>query len=214
MSASVPTESNNKSKAQVKKMVLHQRLPMCQRERPKAQVKELSEKETYDEDEEHSNKELRTKDEAHDDEYVHDDNEKHDDADEEMNDDENTDEVKDDQVMDDAEKADSDKSKEKKDDIRQAEDDKAIDDQVSALISMTYKEKPELPPSSSSLSLSSNYESYQKKLNITKPQQDFPGISCKESYTTSYDPKGVVYLDSRDRKRLMRVDELYNPVCS
>ncbi|GKD79794.1 hypothetical protein Tco_1342415 [Tanacetum coccineum] len=48
-----------------------------------------------------------------------------------------------------------------------------------------------------------------KKLNITKPQKDFPGISAKEVYTTSYEPKEVVYLDSREQKRLMRADELY-----
>ncbi|GKA57856.1 hypothetical protein Tco_0757044 [Tanacetum coccineum] len=35
-------------------------------------------------------------------------------------------------------------------------------------------------------------ESYQKKLNITKPQKDFPRISFKESYTTSYDLKGLM----------------------
>ncbi|GKD37677.1 retrovirus-related pol polyprotein from transposon TNT 1-94 [Tanacetum coccineum] len=52
-------------------------------------------------------------------------------------------------------------------------------------------------------------ESYQKNLNITKPKKDFPGMSCKESYTTYYDPKGIVYLDLRDRKRLMRAEELY-----
>ncbi|GJV52208.1 hypothetical protein Tco_1447949 [Tanacetum coccineum] len=37
-------------------------------------------------------------------------------------------------------------------------------------------------------------ESYKKKLNITKPQTTFDGISYKETYTTIYDPKGVVYL--------------------
>ncbi|GJT59944.1 hypothetical protein Tco_1003477 [Tanacetum coccineum] len=52
-------------------------------------------------------------------------------------------------------------------------------------------------------------EIYQKKLNISKPQKEFPGISAKEPYITSYDLKGVVYLDSRDQKRLMRADELY-----
>ncbi|GKD41251.1 hypothetical protein Tco_1261458, partial [Tanacetum coccineum] len=52
-------------------------------------------------------------------------------------------------------------------------------------------------------------KSYQKKLNITKPQKEFPRISYKEAYTTTYDPNGVVYLDSRNRKRLMRADELY-----
>ncbi|GKB07030.1 hypothetical protein Tco_0835263 [Tanacetum coccineum] len=38
-------------------------------------------------------------------------------------------------------------------------------------------------------------ESYQKKLNITKPQTTFDGILYKEPYTTTYDPKGVVYLN-------------------
>nr|GEU68672.1 hypothetical protein [Tanacetum cinerariifolium] len=46
-------------------------------------------------------------------------------------------------------------------------------------------------------------ESYQKKLNVTPPQKEFPGISAKESYTTSYDLKGVVYLNSGKRKRLI-----------
>ncbi|GKC03933.1 hypothetical protein Tco_0995543 [Tanacetum coccineum] len=48
-------------------------------------------------------------------------------------------------------------------------------------------------------------ESYQKKLNTTKPQKDFPGMSSKESYTTSYDLKRVVYLDLREHKRLQSV---------
>ncbi|GJW77908.1 hypothetical protein Tco_0139590 [Tanacetum coccineum] len=52
-------------------------------------------------------------------------------------------------------------------------------------------------------------EIYQNKLNITKPQKDFSGISFKESYTMSYDPKGVVYLYHIKRKRLMQADELY-----
>ncbi|GKG30733.1 hypothetical protein Tco_0423221, partial [Tanacetum coccineum] len=52
-------------------------------------------------------------------------------------------------------------------------------------------------------------ESYQKKLNITKPQKDFPTISAKEPYTPSFDPPGVVYEDLSNQKRLMRADELY-----
>ncbi|GJV86039.1 hypothetical protein Tco_1525937 [Tanacetum coccineum] len=52
-------------------------------------------------------------------------------------------------------------------------------------------------------------ESYQKKLNLTKPQKDFPTISTKEPYTPSFDPPGVVYEDSSNQKRLMRADELY-----
>ncbi|GKD38400.1 hypothetical protein Tco_1258607, partial [Tanacetum coccineum] len=52
-------------------------------------------------------------------------------------------------------------------------------------------------------------ESYQKKLNITKPQKDFPTISTKEPYTPYFDPPGVVYEDLSNQKRLMRADELY-----
>ncbi|GKA53730.1 hypothetical protein Tco_0747045 [Tanacetum coccineum] len=52
-------------------------------------------------------------------------------------------------------------------------------------------------------------ESYQKKLNITKPQKDFPGISAKELYTPSFDPPGVVYEGLNKQKRVMRADELY-----
>nr|GEW39272.1 hypothetical protein [Tanacetum cinerariifolium] len=34
-------------------------------------------------------------------------------------------------------------------------------------------------------------KNYQKKLNITKPQKDFDGISYKEPYTSTCDPKGA-----------------------
>nr|GEW86218.1 4-coumarate--CoA ligase-like 7 [Tanacetum cinerariifolium] len=52
-------------------------------------------------------------------------------------------------------------------------------------------------------------ESYQKMLNVSKPQKEFPKIFYKEAYTTTYDLKGVVYLDSRNQKRLVRADEVY-----
>ncbi|GKE08214.1 hypothetical protein Tco_1411765 [Tanacetum coccineum] len=57
--------------------------------------------------------------------------------------------------------------------------------------------------------MSMGVESYQKKLNITKPQKDFPRISAKELYTPSFDPPGVFYEDLSHQKRLMRTDELY-----
>ncbi|GJQ98398.1 hypothetical protein Tco_0009537 [Tanacetum coccineum] len=41
-------------------------------------------------------------------------------------------------------------------------------------------------------------ESYQKKLNITKPQKTFPGIEFKELYTPSYKPLGVAFDLLRD----------------
>ncbi|GKA76956.1 hypothetical protein Tco_0783417 [Tanacetum coccineum] len=52
-------------------------------------------------------------------------------------------------------------------------------------------------------------ESYQKKLNITKPQKTFPGIEFKELYTPSYKPPGAIYEDLNKQKRVMRADELY-----
>ncbi|GJV71306.1 hypothetical protein Tco_1491301 [Tanacetum coccineum] len=52
-------------------------------------------------------------------------------------------------------------------------------------------------------------ESYQKKLNITKPQKTFHEIEFKEPYTPSYDPPGIVYEDLDKQKRVLRADELY-----
>ncbi|GJX30733.1 retrovirus-related pol polyprotein from transposon TNT 1-94 [Tanacetum coccineum] len=52
-------------------------------------------------------------------------------------------------------------------------------------------------------------ESYQKKLNITKPHKTFPEIEFKEPYTPSYDPPGIVYEDLDKQKRVLRADELY-----
>ncbi|GJW56486.1 hypothetical protein Tco_0103217 [Tanacetum coccineum] len=52
-------------------------------------------------------------------------------------------------------------------------------------------------------------ERYQNKLNITKPQTTFDEISFKDPYTTTYDLKGVVYLNKTKQNKLMRADELY-----
>ncbi|GJU57868.1 hypothetical protein Tco_1235634 [Tanacetum coccineum] len=52
-------------------------------------------------------------------------------------------------------------------------------------------------------------ESYQNKLNITRPQKDFPTISTKEPYTPLFNLQRVVYEDLSNRKRLMRANELY-----
>ncbi|GKB20306.1 hypothetical protein Tco_0854229 [Tanacetum coccineum] len=59
------------------------------------------------------------------------------------------------------------------------------------------------------LTLLLGVESYQKKLNITKPQKTFPGIEFKELYTPSYKPPDVIYEDLNKQKRVMRADELY-----
>ncbi|GJS15656.1 hypothetical protein Tco_0410128 [Tanacetum coccineum] len=52
-------------------------------------------------------------------------------------------------------------------------------------------------------------ESYQKKLNFTKPQKTFPEIEFKEPYTPSYDPPRIVYEDLNKQKRVLRADEQY-----
>ncbi|GJU16640.1 hypothetical protein Tco_1144606 [Tanacetum coccineum] len=52
-------------------------------------------------------------------------------------------------------------------------------------------------------------ESYQKKLNITPPQQTFPEIEFKELDTPSHKPPGVIYKYLTKQKSVMRADELY-----
>ncbi|GJY29992.1 hypothetical protein Tco_0405759 [Tanacetum coccineum] len=52
-------------------------------------------------------------------------------------------------------------------------------------------------------------ESFQKKLNLTKPQNPFPRIEFKELFTPSYNLPGVIYEDLNKQKRVMRADELY-----
>nr|GEZ52622.1 hypothetical protein [Tanacetum cinerariifolium] len=52
-------------------------------------------------------------------------------------------------------------------------------------------------------------ESYQKKLNITKPQKTFPEIEFKEPYAPSYDPPRIIYEGLDKHKRVLRANELY-----
>nr|GEW74789.1 hypothetical protein [Tanacetum cinerariifolium] len=49
-------------------------------------------------------------------------------------------------------------------------------------------------------------ESYQKKLNLTKPDTN---LRNKTTYTSHSDPHGIIHVDSFKRKRLMRTDELH-----
>ncbi|GKE04923.1 hypothetical protein Tco_1396941 [Tanacetum coccineum] len=51
-------------------------------------------------------------------------------------------------------------------------------------------------------------ESYQKKLNITKPETFRPDITKMTPYTAYNDPQGIIYQDKLKRNRLMRLDEL------
>ncbi|GJX51891.1 hypothetical protein Tco_0280260 [Tanacetum coccineum] len=52
-------------------------------------------------------------------------------------------------------------------------------------------------------------ESYQKKLNITKPETFRSDISNRTPYTTYNNPQGIIYVDMYKRNRLMRSNELY-----
>ncbi|GJW76832.1 hypothetical protein Tco_0138514, partial [Tanacetum coccineum] len=52
-------------------------------------------------------------------------------------------------------------------------------------------------------------ESYQKKLNLTKPDTFRSNLRKRTAYTTYSDPKGVIYKDQMNRNRLMRADELH-----
>ncbi|GKB52192.1 hypothetical protein Tco_0902945 [Tanacetum coccineum] len=52
-------------------------------------------------------------------------------------------------------------------------------------------------------------ESYQKKLNLTKPDSYRSELRNRTAYTSYSDHHGMIYVDQFDRKRLMRTDELH-----
>ncbi|GJS78884.1 hypothetical protein Tco_0728765 [Tanacetum coccineum] len=52
-------------------------------------------------------------------------------------------------------------------------------------------------------------KSYQKKINVTKPETTRPGLRNKDPYTPYQDPQGFIYVDNKGINRLMRLDELY-----
>ncbi|GJV59807.1 hypothetical protein Tco_1465907, partial [Tanacetum coccineum] len=52
-------------------------------------------------------------------------------------------------------------------------------------------------------------ESYQKKINITRPDTTRPYLKKRHPYTPYKDPQGFIYVDDYKRNRLMRSNELY-----
>ncbi|GJR99483.1 hypothetical protein Tco_0315992 [Tanacetum coccineum] len=52
-------------------------------------------------------------------------------------------------------------------------------------------------------------KSYQKKLNLTKPDIFRSNLRNRATYTTYSDPKGVIYKDQNNKNKLMRADELH-----
>nr|GEU83163.1 hypothetical protein [Tanacetum cinerariifolium] len=52
-------------------------------------------------------------------------------------------------------------------------------------------------------------ESYQKKLNLTKPDSYRSGLKHKEAYTAYSNPRGFIYQNKDKKNRLMRIDKLH-----
>nr|GEV94335.1 hypothetical protein [Tanacetum cinerariifolium] len=52
-------------------------------------------------------------------------------------------------------------------------------------------------------------ESYQKKLNLTKPDTYHSDLKRKEAYTAYPNPRGFIYQNKDNQNRLMRIDELH-----
>nr|GEW05204.1 hypothetical protein [Tanacetum cinerariifolium] len=64
-------------------------------------------------------------------------------------------------------------------------------------------------------------ESYQKRLNLTKPDTYRSNLKRREAYTAHSNPRGFIYQTKDKKNRLMRIDELYkfsdgtlNDVCN
>nr|GEV46656.1 hypothetical protein [Tanacetum cinerariifolium] len=52
-------------------------------------------------------------------------------------------------------------------------------------------------------------ESYQKKLNLTKPDSYWSDLKRKEAYTAYLNPRGFIYQNKDKKNRLMRINELH-----
>nr|GEX08758.1 hypothetical protein [Tanacetum cinerariifolium] len=52
-------------------------------------------------------------------------------------------------------------------------------------------------------------ESYQKKLNLTRPDTYRSNLKCKEAYIAYSNPRGFIYQNKDTQNRLMRINELH-----
>ncbi|GJS59356.1 hypothetical protein Tco_0654140 [Tanacetum coccineum] len=52
-------------------------------------------------------------------------------------------------------------------------------------------------------------ESYQKKLNLTKPDTYRSDLKRREAYTAYSNPRGFIYQNKDKKNKLMRIDELH-----
>nr|GEX59393.1 hypothetical protein [Tanacetum cinerariifolium] len=53
-------------------------------------------------------------------------------------------------------------------------------------------------------------ESYQKKLNLSKPDSYRSDLKCKEAYTAYSNPRGFIYQNKDKKNRLIQINELHN----
>ncbi|GJS29234.1 hypothetical protein Tco_0489854 [Tanacetum coccineum] len=53
------------------------------------------------------------------------------------------------------------------------------------------------------------FESYQKKLNITKPDMCRSNLKCRDAYTAYSNPRGFIYQNKDKKNKLIRIDELH-----
>nr|GFA30061.1 hypothetical protein [Tanacetum cinerariifolium] len=73
----------------------------------------------------------------------------------------------------------------------------------------------------SNMTVEERVKSYQKKLNLTKPDTYRSNLKRRKAYTAYSNPKGFIYQNKDKKNRLMRIDELYkfsegtlNDVCN
>ncbi|GJY59951.1 hypothetical protein Tco_0459843, partial [Tanacetum coccineum] len=59
------------------------------------------------------------------------------------------------------------------------------------------------------LNVDDRVESYQKKLNITKPDTYRSDLKCRDAYTAYSNPRGFIYQNKDKKNKLMRIDELH-----
>ncbi|GJU94064.1 hypothetical protein Tco_1318820 [Tanacetum coccineum] len=59
------------------------------------------------------------------------------------------------------------------------------------------------------LNVEDRVESYQKKLNITKPDTYRSDLKRRDAYTTYSNPRGFIYQNKDKKNKLMRIDELH-----
>nr|GFB62770.1 hypothetical protein [Tanacetum cinerariifolium] len=54
-----------------------------------------------------------------------------------------------------------------------------------------------------------DFKSYQKRLNLTKPDMYQSDLKRREAYTAYSNPRGFIYQNKDKKNRLMRIDELH-----